>query len=245
MTRRKAAWIAGVLVVVVAACDYLVGTEVSFSIFYLLPISVTSWYVGRWWGLLVSLISAATWLANDTWFGGHPYSEAWIPYWNTAMRLMIGPVRVEELLSDLTLTMRSPAAEQGIALVHETSPDLPSARADAARVRQVVTNLLENALKFTPTGGKVALRATRYGEEFLCISVEDTGRGISLDAQKRLFQRLYQTEAEDSGSRRGLGLGLFISREIVSRHGGRIWVESVPAQGSTFHFTLPVVSEER
>ena len=114
------------------------------------------------------------------------------------------------------------------------APRLP-AYADAQRVQQVVTNLVDNALKFTPEGGRVAVAAEADGSGAR-VSVADSGIGISPDTLPHVFERLYQVS---STAQRGLGLGLFISRALVERQGGRIWVESPPGGGSVFRFTLP------
>ena len=108
---------------------------------------------------------------------------------------------------------------------------------DHDRIVQVFSNLLGNALKFTPAGGTVRLLVERRGSDVEFI-LSDTGLGIHPDALPNVFKRFWQI---DTDARRGLGLGLYISEKIVEAHGGRIWVESVLAKGTTFHFTLPVV----
>jgi signal transduction histidine kinase len=100
----------------------------------------------------------------------------------------------------------------------------------------VLVNLLGNALKFTPAGGSVTVRSERVGDELL-LSVADTGLGIPSDKLESVFERFLQVGRDD---RRGVGLGLFISKCIVEGHGGRIWVESAVGRGSTFTFTLPI-----
>jgi signal transduction histidine kinase len=123
--------------------------------------------------------------------------------------------------------------------------DLPPVAADPARVRQVLTNLTDNAQKFTDAGGSITVRARTFeaNPQFICVSVTDTGRGIDPADHQRIFSRLAQVDqptGDDSSSgRKGLGLGLFICREIVRRHGGDIGVESEVGAGSTFYFTLP------
>ena len=156
------------------------------------------------------------------------------------------PVSIGDTTSDV-LQARMPAAqEKGISLSSELSPDMPLVLADPGRVEQVLVNLVDNSIKFTPSGGHVTVTAGVSGENtgFALVSVEDTGRGMSPEAMKNLFQRLYQVEQEGGGSRQGLGLGLFICSEIVSRHGGRIWADSEPGRGSTFSFTLPIAPTE-
>jgi signal transduction histidine kinase len=109
---------------------------------------------------------------------------------------------------------------------------------DHDRIVQVMSNLLGNALKFTPVAGTVQLRVERRGPEVEFV-LRDSGLGIHPDALPHVFKRFWQT---DSDARRGLGLGLYISEKIVQAHGGRIWVESTLGKGTTFHFTLPVAS---
>lgn len=109
--------------------------------------------------------------------------------------------------------------------------------ADAERVRQVVTNLVHNAIKFTPPGGSVALSAEQAGREVV-IAVRDSGVGVPAQDLSRIFERFYKADRARSGG--GSGLGLAIARHIVQAHGGRIWAESVEGQGSTFYFSLPL-----
>jgi signal transduction histidine kinase len=128
------------------------------------------------------------------------------------------------------------AAKAGIALRVELPPAPLEGTGDAERVIQVVTNLLSNAMKFTPKGGEVvaSVAAVPQGIE---ICVRDTGPGIPVEDQQRLFQRYWQGEA--SVRRGSLGLGLYICKNLIEGHGGKIWVESVPGSGSRFCFTLP------
>ena len=128
------------------------------------------------------------------------------------------------------------AAAGGITLSMEIVPPTPRARFDPARLLQVLTNLLGNALKFTPPQGRISVRLERQGDD-LCFAVHDTGAGITSDMLATVFERFVQVNAQD---RRGVGLGLYIARCIVEGHGGRIWAESTVGKGSTFSFTLPL-----
>lgn len=111
---------------------------------------------------------------------------------------------------------------------------------DGDRVIQAVVNLVANALKFAPAGSRIVLDAARLGDE-VRVSVQDQGRGIPTDQLDKVFDRFHQIDPLDARTRGGgAGLGLTITRHIVEAHGGRIWVESTPGQGSTFTFTLPV-----
>ena len=122
----------------------------------------------------------------------------------------------------------------------EIVPPLPPAAFDPARILQVLTNLLTNALKFTPVHGQIVVRLERSGDE-IRFGVRDTGVGIPPDQLEAVFVRFLQVTAND---RRGLGLGLYISKAIVQGHGGRIWAESKIGEGSTFCFTLPIEGGE-
>jgi signal transduction histidine kinase len=107
---------------------------------------------------------------------------------------------------------------------------------DANRIHQVVANLVGNAAKFTPPGGRVRVEATRV-EGDVRVEVSDTGRGVPEQALDRIFDRYGQAEQRSDDG--GLGLGLFIARGIVQAHSGRIWAESTVGRGSTFFFTIP------
>ncbi len=117
-------------------------------------------------------------------------------------------------------------------------PDLPQVLADEERAQQVVTNLVHNAIKFTPSGGEVTISAEPVGDEVV-ISVRDTGVGIPAEDVPRIFERFYKADRARSGG--GTGLGLAIARHIVESHGGRIWAESIEGQGSRFCFSLRTV----
>ncbi len=130
------------------------------------------------------------------------------------------------------------AAQKQITLAWEVSePSLP-ARFDHERMLQVFANLITNALKFTPEGGTIVVRGERDGDQ-ISLSVRDDGMGIPADVLEAVFERFWQVGKNDQ---RGLGLGLYISRCIIDAHGGQIWAESKPGQGSTFHFKIPAAS---
>jgi len=137
---------------------------------------------------------------------------------------------------------RSVAHAKKLNLQLEVQPGLPDITFDDARISQVLGNLLNNAAKFTPEGGaiRVAVTVAPGHPEFLQVAVSDTGRGISQAAQARIFDRLYQVKAGDATTEKGIGLGLYICRELMLLQGGEISVESEPGQGSTFKFTLPL-----
>jgi PAS domain S-box-containing protein len=164
-------------------------------------------------------------------------------------KLTVNPhtVNADVLIRDVFSTCRMNAALKKVTLQCTIAPDLPFAWGDPARVRQILTNLIDNAIKFTPEQRAVSVDCRLWVEDeaFLCVSVADTGIGITPANLAVVFDRLAQVNAGTESSRSGLGLGLFISKELVVRQGGTIWVSSEPGLGSTFSFTLPVFSLAR
>jgi signal transduction histidine kinase len=122
-------------------------------------------------------------------------------------------------------------------------PDLPPGQGDERRLTQVLLNLVGNAIKFTDAGAVAIKIATADGA--FSVAVHDTGPGISAADQTKLFQEFQQADSSITKSKGGTGLGLAISRRIVELHGGRLWVESSPGDGSTFTFTIPVTVEQQ
>lgn len=129
------------------------------------------------------------------------------------------------------------AERAGLAMEIKCPDDLPLVQADANRIQQVVVNLLHNAIKFTPEGGRVKLSAT-YQAGDIVFSVSDTGIGIPPDDLPRIFERFYKADRARATS--GTGLGLAIARHLVEAHGGKIWAESELGKGSSFFFTIPL-----
>ena len=147
-----------------------------------------------------------------------------------------------KLIAEVLSTCSTNATLKNIHLRSDIAPGLPFVWADPARVRQILINLIDNGIKFTGEGGTVTVASKTFPEThgFLCLSVSDTGCGISPENREIIFDRLTQLKSAGETSRGGLGLGLFISKELVLQHGGRIWLESRLGRGSTFYFTLPV-----
>ena len=157
------------------------------------------------------------------------------------LAVTVQPVELAPLVEDTVGGFAGRAADKAIHLSVEVQPGLAPVRADSGRVGQVLSNLLDNALKFTPEGGEVRVSAVADGEPgFARVEVADNGPGVPADAAERIFERLWQVEDDAGPSRKGLGLGLHICRELVARQGGRIWVDSRPGEGATFAFTLPL-----
>jgi two-component system phosphate regulon sensor histidine kinase PhoR len=156
--------------------------------------------------------------------------------------LRLEPVAVADVVSPPVKRLRPQAERAGLSLAVDLPSDLPLVLADKERAQQVVTNLVHNAIKFTPSGGLIIVRASAArAEQGVLISVEDTGVGIPADDLPRIFERFYKANRARSGG--GTGLGLAIAKHIVQAHGGRIWAESVEGKGSIFYFTLPVATE--
>jgi two-component system phosphate regulon sensor histidine kinase PhoR len=154
--------------------------------------------------------------------------------------LRLSPTAVAEVILPVVERLRTQAERAGVT-VHCTLPEgLADVLADEERVRQVVSNLLHNAIKFTPAGGEIQISAEQVADEVV-ISVRDTGVGISREDLPRVFERFYKADrARSSG---GTGLGLAIAKHIIQAHGGRIWAQSIEGRGSTFHFSLPAVKQ--
>jgi two-component system phosphate regulon sensor histidine kinase PhoR len=152
--------------------------------------------------------------------------------------LRLSPTPVDEIVFPPIERLRPQAEREELLVNSFLPPGLPQVLADVERARQVVSNLVHNAIKFTPGGGVITVAARSEGEQVV-ISVEDSGVGIRLGDLPRIFERFYKADRARSGG--GTGLGLAIARHIVQGHGGRIWVESVEGQGSKFYFSLPAL----
>jgi signal transduction histidine kinase len=156
------------------------------------------------------------------------------------MELELSQVALPELLRSAVSMHSERAGRGGVALALHTEPDEITVTADERRVRQVVFNLLSNAVKFTPADGRIDVSA-RLENGTVEIAVADTGPGIAAEDLESIFEEFEQTT--DGKKAEGTGLGLPLSRKLVELHGGRLWAESQPGHGSTFHFTLPVRHE--
>ncbi|MCA9654098.1 MAG: HAMP domain-containing histidine kinase [Myxococcales bacterium] len=172
------------------------------------------------------------------------------------VRLELRPWSVVELVTRALDAVSLSAERAGLVLV-ATPMEVPAVIADADKVQRVLVNLLGNAIKFTPQGGRVTVEVTRapirrpfqeetlFGEEdpdAVRVTVRDTGIGIEADELGRIFEAFYQVDAGPTRAHGGAGLGLSIVRNLVAAHGGEVWVESAAGQGTAVHFTLPIAS---
>ena len=154
--------------------------------------------------------------------------------------LALRPVALGEVADEVVSSIRSVArGERRVTLVSEVEPDMPAALADRQRIAQVVANLVRNAVRHTPEGGLVAVRACRRDGQAV-VTVEDTGVGIPADQLPHVFERFYRADPSRDRASGGAGLGLAIVRELVEAMGGEVSAESVLGQGSRFSFTLPL-----
>ena len=165
--------------------------------------------------------------------------------------LEMSPVDMGVLLRSVVEKFNPQAQKAGIRLQANIPEDLPALIGDGDRLAQVFTNLVDNALEFTPTNGQVTLSAVHAGGE-MQISITDTGQGMPREALPHLFDRFYQVDAsrsraggETAAGRRGAGLGLAIVQEIVQVRNGRINVRSEVGQGTTFLIHLPIAAERK
>jgi signal transduction histidine kinase len=153
------------------------------------------------------------------------------------------PARAERIVEQVTDTMRPLAAQKGIHLSTEVDPLLGEVVVDAGKLRQALYNFLSNAVKFTPAGGRVAVRVRSEDERSFRVEVQDTRIGIAADDAARLFTRFLQVDGGMSKRYAGTGLGLALTRELVELQGGHVGVDSALGQGSTFFAVLPRVVE--
>jgi two-component system phosphate regulon sensor histidine kinase PhoR len=151
------------------------------------------------------------------------------------LRMEMEPVRVERIAQQVLDHRRRLAPSHELRL--EVDDNLPLAEADPIRLEQILVNLVDNAIKYSPAGGPVTVRIT--GGDSITVRVSDQGVGIAQEDADRLFERFFRVDNGLARSTKGVGLGLYICKSLIEGHGGRIWVESAPGRGSTFAFTLP------
>src|SRR5690606_6255146 len=142
------------------------------------------------------------------------------------------------LISEATETIRGMVESRGLFLRTNIPSDLPSVHVDPTRIRQVIFNILNNAIRFTECGG-ITVSVSQQDDQIL-VAIQDTGIGIEEAELPRIFEAFHQSESTPERRRGGIGLGLAISKQFIELHGGRIWAESRYGHGSTFYFTLPL-----
>jgi len=157
------------------------------------------------------------------------------------LELEFSAVGITELIEGCAETTLLKASRKQIVVEIENPPDLPAVWGDASLLHEVLQNLLDNAIQYTAEGGHIRVSATAAAREAV-ISVADTGIGIPLADQERIFERFYRVDAARSREAGGTGLGLSIAKHIVEAHGGRLWVESAVGRGSTFSFSMPLAT---
>jgi PAS domain S-box-containing protein len=156
-------------------------------------------------------------------------------------------VHVENLIAEVCEALVATAAAKNIELRNLTPPSLPLVFADPSRITEVVTNLIDNAIKYSPTGARVEIGAERseLDPDFVRVSVSDDGPGIDPQHRSRIFEQFFRVSDAPDSHPGGLGLGLYISREIVKAHGGKLSLPARESAGTTFQFTVPVFLLER
>ena len=158
------------------------------------------------------------------------------------LRLELGEVNSTMLLNEVLAEMERQFHRKGVRLVHEVPGDLPAMRADHTKMKQLLTNLLSNALKFTPANGRVLVIAAADGGN-LTFKIEDTGEGVPVEDRERIFESFYQGESTPTREHGGTGLGLSIVKSFVEAHGGKVWVEPAEGSGATFIVEIPLPEE--
>ena len=152
------------------------------------------------------------------------------------------PCDVTDIVRRILSNHLVPAEKQELTLTADMDGDIPIVNADSNMIERAITNLVDNAIKYTPNGQQVEVGVKRIDDD-LIISVADTGLGISKDNQKMLFERHVRIHRREHKKVKGSGLGLFIVRSVAQRHGGRAWVESEEGDGTTFYFSIPLGGE--
>ncbi len=160
------------------------------------------------------------------------------------LELEIRRLSASQFVEGCIETTQRPAAEKDLRISVNLQQPLPDIAADRRRLAEVLQNLLDNAMQYTPSGGQIMVSASANDAE-VTFTVSDTGIGIPRADQSRIFERFYRVDVARSREVGGTGLGLSIAKHLVEVHGGRIWVESEVGQGSQFHFTVPIFDPQR
>jgi two-component system, OmpR family, phosphate regulon sensor histidine kinase PhoR len=157
------------------------------------------------------------------------------------LELEFFPVGLQDLIEGCTETTLLKASRKKISFNVELSAGVPSVRGDASLLHDVLQNLLDNAIQYTPSGGRIKVEASAGAHE-ATVTISDSGIGIPVADQERIFERFYRVDAARSREAGGTGLGLSIAKHIVEAHGGRLWVESAVGRGSKFSFSIPLAT---
>jgi PAS domain S-box-containing protein len=155
------------------------------------------------------------------------------------MKFIIGPINIREMVRESIETIQPYSIEKTITIETEIDDELPEIIADKERIKQVLLNIVHNAIKFSPSGSNVSIRVQKE-HNMMVFSIKDVGRGIPKNLQEKIFEIFYQVDSGEDRSFGGAGLGLAISRGIIVALGGKIWVESSLGKGSTFWFAVPI-----
>jgi signal transduction histidine kinase len=157
----------------------------------------------------------------------------------SGLQLDLQPVQISAIVADCIESLRPAAQNKSMSIMNDLQGDMPEIIGDRARLRQILINLISNAVKYTPPEGWVKVRAEQRGN-VLRLAVQDNGLGISPEDQIHVFDRFYRVRRPETDSIEGTGLGLAIVKSLVEAHRGQIGLESRMGEGSTFYFTLPV-----
>jgi len=161
---------------------------------------------------------------------------------NASLPMTRSPNELGEVIRQAAENLRRLFEEREINLDISIADDLPLAEIDEQRIAQVLTNLISNAIKFSPAGAPVEVSVSHDGT-VATVRVRDRGEGIRREDMPKLFKKFSQLDSKSTRKAGGTGLGLAISRGLIEAHGGKIWAESEPGQGSTFVFTLPLITQ--
>jgi two-component system NtrC family sensor kinase len=156
------------------------------------------------------------------------------------LEMPMEPLQLDDVVEEVVANLQGEATSKGLVLEVEVARGMSMVNGNQTRLVQVVTNLLDNAIRYTPEGGRITVSASEGGGE-ITVSVKDTGVGIPAQAKAHVFQKFYRVEGSQTRELEGMGLGLATVKSIVERHGGRVWVESKEGEGSAFFFTLPTI----
>jgi signal transduction histidine kinase len=158
------------------------------------------------------------------------------------VRLELAALSINDVVAEVARSTQGQIEAKEQSLLLATPTDLPLVCGDRSRLIQVLTNLVNNAHKYTPAGGQITISAEESEEAFVLVAVRDTGLGIKPEEQNKVFYKFFRSSDPETRRAPGTGLGLNIARNLIELHGGRIWLESIYRQGTSFYFTIPVAT---